>query len=119
MDFLADEMHGLRVRRYGGADAFFRSDFHLHRWAATAIVVVAATALWRSALATISRAARARPAVAIVAAGRTILTSRKSLGFALGGFACGACPGGSQRKAGQEAAQWIGIGIAHGVQVND
>ena len=119
MDFLADEMHGLRVRCYGGADAFFRTDFHLHRRAATAIVVVTATALWRSAFAAISRAARARPAVAIVATGRTILTSRKSLGFALGGFACGACPGGSQRKAGQEAAQWIGIGITHDAQFNE
>ena len=113
MDFLADEMDRLRIRRDRGADSFFRPDFHLLGRAATSIVIVAAAALgWPAVAATAPRAA-------IIATRRTILASGKCLGFALGGVAGGTGPRGSQGKAGQEAAQWIGIGIAHEAQFNE
>ena len=116
MDFLADEMDGLRIRRDRGADSFLRSDFHLLGRAVAAIIVVATTALRRPAVAAIARATATRTAVAVIATRRTILASGKGLGFALGGIAGGTGPRGSQGKAGQEAAQWIGIRIAHDAQ---
>ena len=100
MDFLADEMHGLRIWRDGGADAILRADFDLLRRAVTTILVVAAPALRRAAVAALARATAARAAVAIIAAGWAIIASGKGLGFALGGVAGGARPCGSQRETG-------------------
>lgn len=119
MDFLADEMDRLRVRCDGGADAILRADFGLWRRAVTTILVVAATALRRPALAAIARATAARAAVAIIAAGWAVIASGKGFGFALGGVAGGARPCGSQCETGEEAAHWIGIRITHDAHSKD
>ena len=111
MDFLADEMHGLRIRSHGGSHPVFRSDFHLTGRAATAIIT---TALERAALAAFTRSTGARSAV--VAARRAVIATGKCFGFALGLVAGCACPRGSEGKAGQEAAQWIGFRITHEAQ---
>ena len=100
MDFLADEMHGLRIRRDGGANPILRADFDLLGRAVTTILVVAAPALRRSAVTTLARATAARAAVAIIATGWAIIASGKGFGFALGGVAGGARPCGSQRETG-------------------
>ncbi len=114
MDFLADEMHGLRVWRDGDAHAFRGRCLFILRRAAAAILVIPA-ALEGTAFSAIARStASAWSTVAVIAAWRAVVTTGKCFGFTLLGFVVGgACPRRSEGKAGQEAAQWVGIRIAH------
>ncbi|GAA5126166.1 hypothetical protein GCM10023212_29210 [Luteolibacter yonseiensis] len=122
MDFLADEVDGLRVRRHRHAHTLRRRRFLILGWTIPAILVAATAiaALERAAFPAFARACATWSAITIITTRRPFVTAGKFLGFAsLGLVVCGARPRGSEGKAGQEAAQWIGIGIAHSAESRD
>jgi hypothetical protein len=95
MNFLADEMNGLRIGGDGHADPFFRACFFDPGRGVAAVSLIAAAGLEWAALAAIARAAAAWSAV--IAARRTVFG--KNLGFALWLVVAGsASPCGSEGK---------------------
>jgi hypothetical protein len=115
MDLLADEMHGLGIRRDGRTHAIRWRRFFKSGWSVAAVILISTSALERAALASVAIPATARAAstLAVVASRRAVIAAGKVLGFLLLLVAGGTRPSWAKREAGQKAAQRIGFGITH------
>jgi hypothetical protein len=116
VDFLADEMHGVCVRRESDADTIGRRGFLVARRAAAAVIELATTAFERwAATIVVPGSAAALIAAALIAprlalAGSAVRLGRTFLLAAAGG----ARPCGTKGKTGQQTAEGIVFGFAHG-----
>ncbi len=111
MDLLADQVNGVRIRTDGDTHSFLRIRFLGTWWSSATIVLISSAILERAALAIVTATGVSTlpwTTLAIIAPRRAILTT-ESLRLLLLLVAGGTCPRGSEREAGQEAAQWIGF----------
>ena len=121
MDFLADEMDGLGIRREGDAHAFCGRRFLIARRSRRGDRRISRRGLGTAGAAIAFAIAATRAASAVVAVRGHRGAAGVVAGFGIRSWvrvllavAGGTRPRGSKRKTGQQAAQWIVFGIAHG-----